>query len=381
MKLVVFSSAEAAYEPRLFYKVARSAAAAGYEVVIIAQYLGRTVRENIRIEGLSVPRNRLERMICTTWKAFFRALREKGDVYHFSDPELIPLGLLLQSLVRRPVVYDLREYHAERIRNKFWLPRQIRGIVAFLYEWVENTFLRHFAGVVTVNEHLASRLRAQGCRVAVVPNYPPLSVFSAETTDDNLKNQYERNRLIVHVGGMSEDRGIIQAVRAVAIVRERVPTAKLLLLGPFHQSEFEQEVRDLVAKLSLDEAVDFLGVVPHSQVQSYLRLVEIGLILLQPIRRHEQAEPIKYFEYAAMAVPEVVSDLPALRRLIKKNENGILVDPTDERAIADAIVQLLQNRELASAMGARGRRAILEEYNWNVSFARLRGLYEAVVSR
>jgi len=380
MKLVVFSSAEVAYEPRLFYKVARSAAAAGYEVVIIAQYPGRTVRENIRIEGLSIPRNRIERVICTTWKAFFRALRERGDVYHFSDPELIPLGLVLQFLTRRPVVYDLREYHAERIRNKFWLPRQIRGIVAFLYEWVENTLLRHFAGVATVNEHLASRLRAQGCRVAVVPNYPSLSLFCTEAGGDMLKKQYEACRVITHIGGMSEDRGIIQAVRAMAIVRDRIANVKLLLLGPFHQAEFEQEVRDLVARLSLENVVVFRGVVPHPQVASYLRLAEIGLILLQPLKRHEQGEPIKYFEYAAMGIPEVVSDLPALRRAITENGNGILVDPTDEHAIANAIVRLLQNQEVALAMGARGHRAILEKCNWDISFTRLRDLYENVVS-
>lgn len=382
MKLVIFSSIEAADDPRLFFKVVGSAAAAGYEVVIIAQPAERALaRKGIRIEAISSPRNRLERAIRSTWRVFFRALRERADIYHFADPEMIPLGILLRTLARRPVVYDLREYHGERIRQKFWLPPVLRVVLARLYEWFEATFLHRFAGIAAVNEDLAGRLSARRCRTAVVPNYAPPAVFSGEITDDLLKARFAGKRLVVYVGGMSEDRGITQAVRSMALVRQHVPNAKLLLVGPFHRPGFENDVRGLVEELALDDAVDFLGRVPHPKVPACLTLADVGLCLLQPTsRRYEQTEPIKYFEYAALGVPEVVSDLPALRRLVEENRDALLVDPTDIRAIAAAIVQLLQNRELASTMGARGRRAFVDRYNRNVSFERLRGLYEDVMS-
>jgi len=378
MKLVIFSSTESAQEPRLFHKIARSAAATGYEVVIIARHPGRIVQENIRIEGLPAPRNRLGRMLCTTWAAFFCALRERGDVYQFSDPELIPLGLLLQFLARRPVVYDLREYHAERIRNKFWLPRRIRGPVAFLYEWVENTFLRHFAGVVTVNDHLASRLRTRGCRMVVVmPNYPPKVLFEPPPFLTHVAQTYDENEVLIYVGGLSESRGITQAIRVMKRLCKEFPNAKLLLAGRFESALYQQEVMQLIDRLDLADNVDILGVLPHPEVIRYLAIADVGIFLLQPVsERYNWGEPIKYFEYSAFGLPVIISDLLAKRRLIEKNQNGILVDPLDEEKIAESIASLLRDPQRMKEMGKRGRDAFLKEYNWEAIEGRLIDLYE-----
>jgi glycosyltransferase involved in cell wall biosynthesis len=378
LKIVIFSSVGTAKEQRSFHKMARSCVAAGQDVVLIARHQVSEVLDGVRIVAVPSPRNRLMRMSCTSLRVFAHALLEKGDVYQFSDPELILLGFLLQFLTQRPVVYDLREYHADRIREKFWLPKSLRTPMAYFYELLERVIVPRFAGVVVVNEDLASRLRTYGCfRIAVVPNYAPQAVFAVLTPrHDALEGRYKGNRVVIHMGGLSQDREILQAVRAMVKVRESVPNAKLLLVGPFDEASFEKKVRQLVAELALGDGVEIVGRISYSSVPTYFAISEVGLCLLLPTcHRHEQCEPIKHFEYAAAGIPQVVGDLPALRRLVEKNRNGILVDPRSEDEIAKAIVQLLQNDALAKEMGERGRQAFCERYNWESVFARLLKLY------
>ena len=380
-KLVVFSSAEKADEPRVFFKVARSAAEAGYEVVLIARHSGSEVRNGVRIEPIRPARNRLARMAGSTWSAFVKAMRERADVYQFSDPELLPFGLLLQLMTRRPVIYDLREFHAERIREKFWLPRALRLPLAKAYELAERLAVRWLAGLSAVNADLASRGRPG--RVAIVPNYPPRSVFGGESPGAmSLRGRYEGRRVVLFMGGISEDRGALVAVRAMSEVWAAVPEALLMFVGQIHNPAFEAELRGVAETLGLRDAVEIVGLVQHEAVPAYLALAEVGLCLLQPqTRRYALTEPIKFFEYAAAGVPQVVSDLPALRRLTERTGNGILVDSSDPGRVASAVVRLLQNREEACQMGERGRRAFTAEYNWDVAFGRLEALYQAVMRK
>ena len=110
-KICMLSSAHSASDDRIFYKEAKSLSKAGYDVVIIAQHDKEEIIDNIKIIPLPIPKNRLHRMIKIVWKLFKLALKEKADVYHFHDPELIPIGILLK-LKRMKVIYDVHGDYA-----------------------------------------------------------------------------------------------------------------------------------------------------------------------------------------------------------------------------------------------------------------------------
>ena len=107
-KICMLSSTHSAFDDRIFYREAKSLSLAGYEVVIIAQHDKEEIIDNIKIVPLPIPKNRLHRMIKTAWKLFKLALKEKADVYHFHDPELMPIGILLKPKGKK-IVYDVHE--------------------------------------------------------------------------------------------------------------------------------------------------------------------------------------------------------------------------------------------------------------------------------
>ena len=71
-----------------------------------------------------------------------------------------------------------------------------------------------------------------------------------------------------------------------------------------------------------------------------------------------------------------MSDLQAVHRLIRKNQNGILLSSDSAEEAAKAVKLLFENRRLSRKMAERGRRAFFEEYNWEKVESRLLDLYK-----
>ena len=95
MRIVHLSSVHDITDTRVTHKECGGLAAAGYDVALINTHDGDTTVAGVPVIGLGAPRNRLHRMLVTTWAIFFRALKEKADIYHFHDPELMGVGLAL----------------------------------------------------------------------------------------------------------------------------------------------------------------------------------------------------------------------------------------------------------------------------------------------
>lgn len=77
-------------------------------------------------------------------------------------------------------------------------------------------------------------------------------------------------------------------------------------------------------------------------------------------------------------LPIVASDFPEIRKVVREAECGVLVDPTDSDAIAEAIVYLMEHPEEARRMGENGQRAVLERYNWGEMEGRLLEVYRSL---
>jgi glycosyltransferase involved in cell wall biosynthesis len=276
-------------------------------------------------------------------------------VYHFHDPELIPLGLLLTARGKN-VVYDIHEDVPADILHKNYIPRCMRRPLTWSMRKLEDAACRRFAGLIAATPTIAKRFYSINPNTVVVHNFPILDEI-APTVDLPWN---ERPPAVAYIGSISERRGIREILKALALLPSD-NLAQMMLAGPFSPEELRTELMRLPGWAR----VKYLRVLDRPSVANLLSRVRLGLLVLRPEPNFWNAMPIKLFEYMAAGIPVIASDFPLWRQIIGEARCGLLVDPQDPQAIARAMEYLLSHDAEAQAMGRRGRQAACELYNWN----------------
>lgn len=231
-------------------------------------------------------------------------------------------------------------------------------------EWIGTRF---FDGIVAATPNIA--LRFPTFKTITVQNFPFLN---GSMTNSSIP-YVQREKVIVYVGVISASRGVKEMIHAVALLPPELEV-KLKLAGIFSPSNLEDEVKTF----SGWSRVDFIGWRFHKDIMTMLRNARIGLVVLHPSPNHIKSQPNKLFEYMSAGIPVIASDFPLWRDIIEKAGCGVLVDPLDTRAIAEAIRWLLEHPSEAETMGKQGQKAVFEYYNWEGEGKKLLRFYESI---
>ncbi|RLE71039.1 MAG: hypothetical protein DRJ37_05685 [Thermoprotei archaeon] len=265
-----------------------------------------------------------------------------------------------------------------------WGPLR-RLIYGIIYAF-EILLVRHFVNrvftVSVMGNMLFRRYKQAKDKVAVVRNVPEAEIPIDEDLKRELLRKYAGHKLVIYVGAVNRSRGCLAMVKAMEKVRDRVPNAKLLLVGPVTEEEFMKEALEFIGEHELEEHVEFVGLVPYSKIHTYLCVSDVAVALYQPDLQYMMThDPTKVFLYMRAGVPVVASDFPGMRAVMEEVKCGLLVDPTDVDAIARAIITLLEDAELAKRLGENGRRAILSKYNITLEGEKVLNAYEEALGR
>jgi len=352
---------------RIFSKECRTLVEAGFDVTLIAPADEDSDVEGVKIRAVRPSANRVERMSRTIWSVYRAAVHERADLYHFHDPELIPVGILLKLRGNR-VVFDVHEDDPQQILSKSWLPKAVRPLIAWGLNVIEGTAARLFDATVLV---IPMRHRKfPRLKTLLVRNFPLLQEFSPRSGIPYA----ERPPLATYVGDVSVVRGAYEMMAAMALLPQDVE-ARLAIAGRFRPPELANALQALPGA----DRVDLIGLVPRDRVAALLGEARIGLCILHPIPGFPEAYPVKLFEYMAAGIPIISSDFPVWRRVVDRAGCGLLVDPLQPAELADAIATLLRDPEAARAMGERGRKAVIENYRWQAEGLRMVALYRRLL--
>lgn len=362
-RICILTSVHPPFDTRIFHKQAKTLAQAGYDVTLIAQHDRDEVVDGIKLMALPKPKNRFWRML-GTWRIFRLALRQKADIYHFHDPELLPAGLLLKLLTNGKVIYDVHEDVPEDILMKRWLPAGIRKPISYIFGVVEKMMASQLDHVITSTDYIAEQFKGT-TRVTAIKNYPISYEF--KLTPRHIFAQVT----LIYVGGLCEDRGISETVKALAYLNA-VKDVRLRLYGKFEPESYQEVVR----RFKEFDRVDYMGWVKPEILWSNMCKATIGLLCLHPVPTFIESLPIKLFEYMAAGLPVIASNFPLWKEIVEGNNCGLTVDPLDPAEIAKAIEYLIEHPDEAKKMGENGRKAVLEKYNWETESRKLITLYE-----
>jgi glycosyltransferase involved in cell wall biosynthesis len=336
---------------------------AGYDVTLIGP--SSTVRDDgygVKLRIVSVPRNRHERMTKTIGEVYRAAVEEDAEIYHFHDPELMPIAMLLKLLGKK-VIYDVHEDYGSTMRKQ-WIPKPLQGIASMTVRASEATLGRACDRIVAATPRIADLFQAG--MTSVVQNFPRSDEFDIEQGQP----YREREPIVAYVGYLADIRGLREMSEAIRLVNAEIP-AKLLLAGKMISGMQS-------AAFCAGNQVEALGFLDRSHISKLLSRAKIGIVVYHPTPNYYPGQPTKLLEYMAAGLPVVASDFPFYRRVVESTGCGILVNPLQPTKIAEALLWLLRNEEQASEMGRRGRQAVLERYNWEQEAKCLISAYEAV---
>jgi len=354
---------------RIFGKECTSLAKNGFDVTLIAcnDEAYERVRNDVKQISLKIPvRNRLIRMIKRSRAVYRKALAIDASIYHFHDPELIPVGLRLKRK-GKIVIFDSHEFYGEQIRERPYLPHLIRKLVADLYMKYETFACKKFDAVIQIctlggRDYFLNRVK----RMAYVRNTPLLSE-NGRAIDTIL----DKNKSIAYIGCLAHSRGITHLLKASYLADTR-----LVLCGEFAPSVYQQELM----KLPEYSVVDYRGYIPSTEVTQVLGECFVGVSTLLHVGQYYKLDtmPTKVYEYMKQGIPVIISNTPFAQQMVDKFGFGICVDPTDITEISNAIQYLIENPSIANEMGLNGQKVIQQDFNWSVDEKLLINLYRSL---
>lgn len=358
------TSVHPANDVRIFHKECASLAR-HYEVFLIAPNVADATIQGVHRLGVELPSGRLRRQLHLN-RVVEKALAVDADIYHFHDPELIPIGLRIKRHGKL-VIFDSHEDVPMQILTKEYLPIWTRKPLSKIYAAMERIRLSRYDALITVTPTILERLQRINPKTVMVTNYPDF-----KDMPHNWRNNEQP--CVCFAGEIAERYMHENIINALAETK-----ARYLLAGRvFIQGYFQH-----LQQLPMWNRVEYLGVLPPEEVSSIYQRADIGLVLLDyspnVSYRKGTLGVLKMFEYMMAGIPFIATDFELWQQIVDKYHCGICIDPHDTQAIANAINYLADNPDIARQMGENGRQAVKQTYNWQTQEKVLLDLYQSLL--
>ncbi len=313
-------------------KEALALAAKGYEVDVIC--LGRPGDQKVEFDkGVNIYRLLLKRKrggvlrYLADYLTFFTLVKIKLCRLHFKKrydyiqvntlPDFLVFVTLIPKLMGARVVLDLHEPAPELFGYLFGIEN---GFAQRVLKFIEQASIRYADHAITVTEELKRTYVERGAlpsKISVILNVPNL-----EFNPDRFREYYEKKErnefaLICH-GTIVKRYGQEYAIRAVEILKDRIPNIRLDILGV---GEYEEELKKLVKRLKLEKYVFFHGWIPYEEMIAMLARADLGVV---PVVRNAYSDLVhtnKMFELISMRKPVVITRTRAVEEFFGSDDS------------------------------------------------------------
>lgn len=238
------------------------------------------------------------------------------------------------------------------------LPMRLRHLISRpVLERIEGNVYKDADIVYTLSEHTAKRIQQRydvdESSIEIVQY--PIDTSQFEPDGPTVQDTSEESPTVLFVGRFNASRkNTPLLIRAFARVHQKVPEARLQLIG----DEPSEDLEKLVSRLGIDDEVDFISHIPNKQLPAYYRSADVFVI-----PSHQEGLAIVGLEAMACGTPVVSTQCGGPEDYVVDGETGYLVSEHEAAALAEKIHQLLTDDELSDQLGSRAREEIEQRYS------------------
>lgn len=402
LALTIYYPPEPGANARIVYELATQWTRMGHDVTVLTdvphypddkvppEYQNGKKREEV-IDGVRVIRcpliirdrgstlGRLANNISFALSAAWRSRKAgKADiVYVYSPPIFLGIGSWLISLLKRaPVLFNVQDIYPDvAIAHGFLTNPTLIRAFHFFEKWVYNRSRR----ISVISEGFRRNLLDKGvadAKMDVIPNCVDASQFVVGEKQNEFRREIgaEKQFLVVYGGNLGYTQGLETLIDAAKILEPTRPDVRIMVVGDGVEGE---KLRAYAKELGVKN-LEFTGSVPRTKMPEITNAADACLVC---VRAHKTKIWIqsKTYEIMASGRPVLASLDPDgdNARLILEADAGVIAEPGDAQALADAIVKLADDPALCERLGRNGRRHIEELY----TLERVATLYIASMRR
>lgn len=368
LKICIATTVHHPLDTRIYFKQVRSLSL-HFTVDYYAQaFLGCDPLPSGTYFALPRATKRLDRL--KTIYQLWRLLKKSHyDVYHFHDPELIPLAMYLK-LRGKKIIFDVHENISAQVKNKEWIPLPFRNILSITIRFLDFFLPFFFDYLILAEDSYLQNFKKKN-NIKVIHNYP----FKQKKHKISYYSDLFR---MIYVGDIREVRGIFQYLELVKLAKENKLDVELYLIGSYADQDINISCLEYIKNNNLENRVKHYGRIKNDEIYPILRDCDLGLALLHPIKNYLTSYPTKVFEYMSVGLPVLASDFPLWKSIIDDVNCGFTVDPLNTITAFESIKKYYDNRILLADHGHNGIIQISDKFNWNLESMKLLTVYDEV---
>jgi glycosyltransferase involved in cell wall biosynthesis len=306
----------------------------------------------------------------TFWRKFvFGILREEGfDAIHINDLPLSKIGVEAKEVFNIHLIIDLHENWPALLR---YAPHNKTFIGKLLYsdrQWInyEKRMLPEADLVITIIEEAHDRIISLGIdkdKTCIVSNTTDINIISIPAG-----KRTENDFIIFYGGGINRHRGLQVVLDALKLLKEKNIIINLGIAG---NGSFKTDLQKQAARLAIESQVHFHGHKPFPEMLKILAESDAAIIPHLRTENNDASSPNKLYQYMYLEKPVIASDCISLKRIITETDAGFIYRNDSPDELASLLEKLKNNRKLLAEKAANGKRAVIENLNWNTDKQRL----------
>jgi glycosyltransferase involved in cell wall biosynthesis len=249
--------------------------------------------------------------------------------------------------VNSPFVQEMKHLEGSSLWTSLGHFKEKRKYKSADIVWVVSSALKEF---------LVNRYQIESSKIIISPNRINKEEFEKIIPlPFDIKTSHKQV-VIGFVGSILPHHDVEDLIEAFGIVRRKNTEALLCIVGG---GSLLDSLKQKVKEQQLTECVRFIGKVPHQQVPSYIQQMDICVMP----GSNWYGSPIKIFEYGILGKAVIAPNNGPVNDVMEDLNDGILIDKGAE-AIANAIIQLIENPDLRQSIGQHFKSKIEAEYQW-----------------
>jgi glycosyltransferase involved in cell wall biosynthesis len=244
-------------------------------------------------------------------------------------------------------------------------PATVRRVTSLLNQATRVTALSEFLEVET------RKYLGPDSEIPVIPFGVDCDQFQPPPMRD-----YSTSKTVVlgFIKQLSPKYGPEYLLEAFAKIHAKRPATKLIFAGG---GVLEPALRRRTKELGLSAHVEFVGRQPHAAVPNLMHQLDV---FVMPSTYESETFGVAAVEASACGLPVVATAVGGVPEAVADGQTGLLVPPRDSAALAAACLTLIDQPARRQSMGAAGRRFALARYNWQNTAAKMRLVYESLLT-